>query len=109
MSLHFMNGHGAAIEQVIKSVVFELKCVFVFMDLLCLFRLVKFKNEEDCFSIYYYRYIFSSDTAIDRSGIQSSIKKYAQTIDTNPNQVRNHWKRIGISKRRHLNDVPANL
>lgn len=39
MSLHSTNGHGAAIEQVIKSVVFELKCVFVFMDLVCLFRL----------------------------------------------------------------------
>lgn len=72
-----MNGHGAAIEQVIKSVVFELKRVFVFMDMVCLFRLVKFKNKRRLLWYLLLQVYISSDTAIDRSGIQSPIKKYA--------------------------------
>lgn len=48
-----MDGHGAAIEQVSDSVVFELTAYLFSSDPVCLFRLVKFLDEEDYFGIYY--------------------------------------------------------
>lgn len=63
-----------------------------------------YDEEDSCIGIT--RGIFPSGTAIDRCGVQSPIKKYAQNIDTNPNVNSLEEKK---KRRRHLNDAPANL